>query len=77
MSHPSQRARSVSGPVSPSAAAPRSHASAHAPQRMQRVPRTISSGPGAWLSGLWHHQQESAHPLRKTVVRMPGPSWIE
>ncbi len=23
---------------------------------------------------LWHHQQESGQPFRKTVVRMPGPS---
>jgi hypothetical protein len=26
---------------------------------------------------LWHHQQLSGQPLRKTVVRMPGPSWME
>lgn len=28
-------------------------------------------------SGLWHHQQASGQPLKKTVVRMPGPSWTE
>jgi len=38
---------------------------------------TVTSGSGDRLSGLWHHQQSSGHPLRKTVVRMPGPSWSE
>ena len=28
-------------------------------------------------SGLWHQKQLREQPLRKTVVRMPGPSWIE
>jgi hypothetical protein len=27
-------------------------------------------------SGLWHHQQFNGQPLKKTVDRMPGPSWI-
>ena len=27
-------------------------------------------------SGLWHHAQRSGQPFRKTVVRMPGPSWM-
>ena len=35
-----------------------------------RAPRFV-------LSGLWHHQQRSGQPLRKTVVRIPGPSWSE
>jgi hypothetical protein len=26
---------------------------------------------------LWHHQQESGQPLKKTVVRIPGPSCVE
>jgi hypothetical protein len=26
---------------------------------------------------LWHHQQLKGHPLRNTVVRMPGPSRVE
>jgi hypothetical protein len=30
-----------------------------------------------WLSGLWHHEQQSGHPFKKTVVRMPGPSCME
>jgi hypothetical protein len=25
-------------------------------------------------SGLWHQRQRSGQPLKKTVVRMPGPS---
>ncbi len=29
------------------------------------------------LSGLWHHRQLSGHPLKNTVVRMPGPSSVE
>src|SRR5512137_1854986 len=29
------------------------------------------------LSGLLHHLQRSVQPLRKTVVRIPGPSWVE
>ncbi len=44
------------------------------PQRSQRSGWTSTSGSGDWLSGLWHHQQRSGQPLRKTVVRMPGPS---
>ncbi len=26
------------------------------------------------LSGLWHHTHLSGHPLKNTVVRIPGPS---
>ena len=44
------------------------------PQRSQRSGWIRTSGASAWLSGLWHHQQRSGQPLRKTVVRMPGPS---
>ena len=32
------------------------------------------SGWWCWLSGLWHQRQRRGHPLRNTVVRMPGPS---
>lgn len=28
-------------------------------------------------SGLWHHSQRSGQPIRKTEVRMPGPSKTE
>ena len=29
------------------------------------------------LSGLWHQAQRMGHPLKNTVVRMPGPSSVE
>jgi hypothetical protein len=57
--------------------APSGHTSTHSPQRMQRPGRSHSSGSGDWLSGLWHHQQDSGQPFKNTVVRMPGPSWME
>jgi hypothetical protein len=47
------------------------------PQPRQRSAKYINSGFVAWLSGLWHHQQRSGQPLKKTVVRMPGPSCSE
>ena len=28
-------------------------------------------------SGFWHHRQRRGQPFRKTVVRIPGPSWTE
>ena len=34
-------------------------------------------GEGLIPSGLWHHRQRRGQPLRNTVVRIPGPSWIE
>ena len=34
----------------------------------------MSSGAWFWDSGLEHHTQASGQPLKKTVVRMPGPS---
>ncbi len=52
----------------------RSQASAHAPQSRQRAALTSTSGSNAIPSGLWHQGQRSGHPLRKTVVRIPGPS---
>ena len=76
MPHRSQRFQSVTGP-SAQVIASSGHASTHAPQPMQRLSRTIISGSRDWLSGLWHHQQRSGHPFRKTAVRMPGPSWME
>ena len=35
------------------------------------------SGGGVTVSGLWHQGQRRLQPLRKTVVRMPGPSPTE
>jgi hypothetical protein len=32
---------------------------------------------GEMLSGLWHQTHRRGHPLKKTVVRIPGPSWSE
>ena len=28
-------------------------------------------------SGLWHQAQRRLQPFMNTVVRMPGPSWVE
>ena len=50
-------------------------APAHAPQKRQRSSEYRTSGAEFWLSGLWHHQHESGQPLKKTAVRIPGPSW--
>ena len=49
----------------------------HAPQPVQRLAWKRSSASKRWLSGLWHQEQESGQPLKKTVVRMPSPSWME
>ena len=59
------------------AGAPCGQTVAQAPQEMQRVSKTSTSGANDWLSGLWHHRQRAGQPLRKTVVRMPGPSCSE
>jgi hypothetical protein len=47
------------------------------PQPMQRLSKMMISGWPDKLSGLWHHQQHRGQPFRNTVVRIPGPSWIE
>jgi len=44
---------------------------------MQRSGQCIHSGSGLMPSGLWHQAHASGHPLKKTVVLIPGPSWIE
>jgi hypothetical protein len=44
---------------------------------MQRAWDQEISTSAARLSGLWHHPQRSGQPFRNTVVRIPGPSWIE
>src|SRR5512138_2157939 len=49
----------------------------HAPHSKQRPRRYNNTGLSGWLSGLWHHRHESGQPLKKTVVRMPGPSLME
>lgn len=55
--------------------APVGHVAAQAPQSRQETLLTISWGYGAIPSGLWHHAQRNGHPLRNTVVRIPGPSY--
>ena len=37
----------------------------------------MSSGANDCDSGLWHQAHLSGHPLKNTVVRIPGPSWVE
>ena len=44
---------------------------------MQLTPIHWSWGLSEMLSGLWHHQHCSVHPLKNTVVRMPGPSSVD
>jgi len=46
-------------------------------QPMQLRPNHQTPGVFCWLSGFWHQRQRKGQPLRKTVVRMPGPSWVE
>jgi hypothetical protein len=41
---------------------------------MQRESTRASSGAEERLSGLWHQRHRAGQPLRKTVVRIPGPS---
>jgi hypothetical protein len=31
---------------------------------------------GEWDSGFWHHLQRRLQPLKKTTVRIPGPSSV-
>ena len=45
-------------------------------QPMQRSPCQTVTGRASMLSGLWHQSQASVHPLKNTVVRMPGPSSV-
>jgi len=49
----------------------------HVPQPMHRFSSHCIWGFIDMLSGLWHHRQRSGHPLKNTVVRMPGPSSVE
>ncbi len=44
---------------------------------MQRSGKAWISASGERVSGLWHQKQRRLHPFRNTVVRMPGPSWME
>jgi len=40
-------------------------------------PQPLNLRLGLMLSGLWHHEQLSEHPLKNTVVLMPGPSSVD
>ena len=57
--------------------APCGQVAAHAPQPMHRAATKRISGSARCVSGLWHHAQRSGQPLRKTTVRIPGPSCTE
>ena len=39
--------------------------------------RMLPDGESECASGLWHQAQRKGQPVRKTVDRMPGPSWVE
>lgn len=56
---------------------PAGQTAAQRPHEVQRFRKNISSGVDAWVSGLWHQLQRKEHPLKKTVVRIPGPSPVE
>src|SRR5512139_3200879 len=44
---------------------------------MQALRSNESSGAAWMLSGLQHHLQRREQPLRKTFVRIPGPSLVQ
>jgi hypothetical protein len=67
---------SVTGPVSAGEMAFCGQMLTHRPQRTHRLGRKPGSGHAFQLSGLWHHWHRSGQPLRKTVVRIPRPSWM-
>src|SRR5512140_1428704 len=56
---------------------PEPQASAQRPQFMHLSGLNESCGRCSMASGLWHHLQLKGHPLRNTVVRIPGPSCRE
>ena len=47
------------------------------PHPTHRLEKNMSCGLKLWDSGLLHHGQCSGQPLRKTVVRRPGPSLVD
>jgi len=67
----------VTSPAGVASIAPIGQAAIQAPHIRQSSVRSIISGSGEIDSGLWHHAHCKGHPLRKTVVRMPGPSCTE
>jgi hypothetical protein len=57
--------------------APGGQAAAQPWQPMHFWSKVMIWGAGLNPSGLLHHGHTMGHPFKKTVVRMPGPSWIE
>jgi hypothetical protein len=49
----------------------------HVPQPVHAVRKNFTWFSAHMPSGLEHHLQRIGHPLKKTKVRMPGPSWSE
>ena len=72
-----QRSRSVTGRPFSIRTAPCGQTSAHFPQPVHFSGESISSGRKDCDSGFWHQRQRRGQPLKNTVVRMPGPSWME
>jgi hypothetical protein len=60
---------------------PASAFSGHAPMQvshpMQRAPVQCTWGFMRMPSGLWHQTQRRGHPLKKTVLLIPGPSSVD
>jgi len=46
----------------------------HSPQRTHFLSEKAISVLGSWVSGLWQKEHLKGHPLKKTTVRIPGPS---
>jgi len=52
------------------------HRSTQAPNCLQRLGMKYNWGLITQVSGLEHQRQRKKHPLIKTVVLIPGPSWV-
>ena len=59
-----------------SSRAPKGHI-AQRPQCTHSEAFTMHCGWRCQVSGLWHQAHRSGHPLKNTVVRIPGPSFTE
>jgi len=72
-----QAAWLISTPAGPSVMAPVGQTSWQRPDRPQRFSKCQSETARSSPSGFWHQRQRRGQPFRKTVVRIPGPSWTE
>ena len=63
-------------PLSSTTIASTGHTCWHLPQRRHFIPLVTISGHGFHDSGLQHQRHLKEHPLRNTVVLIPGPSWM-